>query len=50
MAQTLVGVIGDYFPADQVVSWQFLLDGIRGAIFPKPEAASQPVSATGLGE
>lgn len=50
MAQTLVGVIGDYFPANQAVSWQFLLDGIRGAIFPKPESASQPVSAAGLGE
>jgi len=50
MAQTLVGVIGDYFPADRVVSWPFLLEGIRGAIFPKPEAAPQPVSAAGLGE
>ncbi len=50
MAQTLVGVIGDYFPADRVVSWPFLLEGVRGAIFPKPEAAPHPVSATGLGE
>lgn len=50
MAQTLVGVIGDYFPADRVVSWRFLLEGIRGAIFRKPEAAPQPVSAAGLGE
>ncbi len=50
MAQTLVGVIGDYFPADRVVSWPFLLEGIRGAILPKPEAAPQPVSAAGLGE
>ena len=50
MAQTLVGVIGDYFPADRVVSWRFLLEGIRGAIFPKPEAGPQRVSAAGLGE
>jgi digeranylgeranylglycerophospholipid reductase len=50
MAQTLVGVIGDYLPADRVVSWQFLLGGIRGAIFPKPETAPQPVSAASLGE
>jgi len=50
MAQILVGVIGDYFPADRVVSWPFLLEGIRGAIFPKPEAAPRPVSATGLGK
>jgi flavin-dependent dehydrogenase len=50
MAQTLVGVIGDYFPADRVVSWSFLLDGIRGAVSPKPEAATHRVSATGLGK
>ena len=50
MAQTLVGVIGDYFPADHVVSWPFLLEGIRGAISPKPEAPPHPVSATGLGK
>jgi flavin-dependent dehydrogenase len=50
MAQTLVGVIGDYFPADRVVSWSFIMEGVRGAIFPKPEAASHPVSATGLGK
>lgn len=50
MAQTLVGVIGDYFPADRVVSWRFLLEAIRGAVFPKPEAGSQRVSAAGLGE
>jgi len=50
MAQTLVGVIGDYFSADRVVSWQFLLEGIRGAILPKPETAPHPVSAAGLGE
>jgi len=50
MAQTLVGVIGDYFPADRVVSWPFLLEGVRGTIFPKPEAAPHPVGATGLGE
>lgn len=49
MAQTLAGVIGDYFSADRVVSWLFLLEGVRGAIFPKPEAA-HPVSATGLGK
>jgi flavin-dependent dehydrogenase len=50
MAQMLVGAIGDYFPADRVVSWQFLLAGIRGAIFPKPKTGPQPVSAAGLGE
>ncbi len=50
MAQTLVGVIGDYFPADRVVSWPFLLEGLRGVVFPKPETAPQPVSAAGLGE
>ncbi len=50
MAQTLVGVIGDYFPADRVVSGAFLLEGLRGAIFPKPEAAPHSVSATGLGK
>ena len=50
MAQTLVGVIGDYFPADRVVSWPFLLGGVRGAMFPKPEAAPHPASATGLGK
>jgi len=50
MAQTLVGVIGDYFSADRVVSRQFLLEGIRGAIFPKPETAPHPVSAAGLSE
>jgi len=50
MAQTLVGVIGDYFPADRVVSWSFLLEGVRGVIFPKPEATTHPVSATGLGK
>jgi flavin-dependent dehydrogenase len=50
MAQTLVGVIGDYLPADRVVSWRFLLDGIWGAISPKPEAGPQRVSAAGLGE
>jgi len=50
MAQTLVGVIGDYYPADRVVSWPFLLEGVRGAIFPKPEAAPHPVRATGLGK
>ncbi len=50
MAQTLVGVIGDYFPADRVVSWRFLLKGIRGAIFPKPGTGSHRVSAVGLGE
>ena len=50
MAQTLVGVIGDYLPADRVVSWRFLLEGIRGVIFPKPEAGPQCVSAAGLGE
>jgi flavin-dependent dehydrogenase len=50
MAQTLVGVIGDYFPADRVVSWPFLLEGVRGAVFPKPETAPHPVSATGLGK
>ena len=50
MAQTLVGVIGDYFPADRVVSWRFLLEGIRGAIYPKPETGSQRVSAVSLGE
>ncbi|MEE8206982.1 MAG: NAD(P)/FAD-dependent oxidoreductase [Nitrospinaceae bacterium] len=50
MAQTPVGVIGDYLPADRVVSWQFLLEGIRGAVFPKPETAPQSVSAAGLGE
>jgi len=50
MAQTLVGVIGDYFPAERVVSWSFLLEGVRGVISPKPEAAPQPVSATGLGK
>jgi flavin-dependent dehydrogenase len=50
MAQTLVGVIGDYLPADRVVSWRFLLEGIRGAVSPNPEAAPQPVSAAGMGE
>lgn len=50
MAQTLVGVIGDYFPADRAVSWQFLLAGIRGAVFPKPETAPHPVIAAGLGK
>jgi flavin-dependent dehydrogenase len=50
MAQTLVGVIGDYFPADRVVSWPFLLEGVRGVAFPKPETAPHPVSATGLGK
>ncbi len=50
MARTLVGVIGDYLPADQVVSWRFLLDGIRGTISPKAEAGSQHVSTAGLGE
>lgn len=50
MAQTLVGVIGDYFPADHVVSGAFLLEGLRGVIFPKPEAAPHSVSATGLGK
>lgn len=50
MAQTLVGVIGDYFPADRVLAWSFLLEGVRGAIFPKPEAAPHPVSAAGLGK
>ena len=50
MAQTLVGVIGDYLPAERVVSWRFLLEGIRGAISPKPAASSQQVSAAGLGE
>ena len=50
MAQTLVGVIGDYFPAERVVSWGFLLEGIRGAIFPKPEAGPQRVRTAGLGE
>ena len=50
MAQTLVGVIGDYFPAESVVSWSFLLEAIRGAISPKPEATPHPVSATGLGK
>jgi flavin-dependent dehydrogenase len=50
MAQTLVGVIGDYFPADRVVSWPFLLEGVRGAMFPKPEAAPHPMSAAGLGK
>ena len=47
MAQTLVGVIGDYLPADRVVSWRFLLEGIRGAIIPKPGAAPQRVNAAG---
>jgi hypothetical protein len=50
MAQTLVGVIGDYLPADRVVSWRFLMEGVRGAIYPKPETGSQRVSAVGLGE
>ncbi len=50
MAQTLVGVIGDYFPADRVMSWPFLLEGVRGVAFPKPETAPHPVSATGLGK
>jgi len=50
MAQTLVGVIGDYLPADRVVSWKFLLEGIRGAVSPKPETAPQSVSVAGLGE
>ena len=50
MAQTLVGVIGDYLPAERVVSWRFLLEGIRGAISPKPGAGPQQVSAAGLGE
>jgi flavin-dependent dehydrogenase len=50
MAQTLVGVIGDYFSADRVVSWPFLLKGIRGVVSPKPETAPQSVSAVGLGK
>ena len=50
MAQTLVGVIGDYFPADRVVSWRFLAEGVRGAIYPKPGTGSHRVSAVGLGE
>jgi len=50
MAQTLVGVIGDYFPADRVVSGAFLLEGLRGAIFPKPKAAPHSMNAAGLGK
>jgi geranylgeranyl reductase family protein len=50
MAQTLVGVIGDYLPADRVVSWRFLLEGIWGTISPKPEADPQCVSTAGLGK
>jgi flavin-dependent dehydrogenase len=50
MSQTLVGVIGDYLPADRVVSWRFLLEGVWGAISPKPEAGTQCVSTAGLGK
>jgi len=50
MAQTLVGVIGDYVPADRVVSWRFLLEWVWGAISPKPEAGPQQVSSAGLGK
>ena len=50
LAQTLVGVIGDYLPASRVVSWRFLVEGIRGAVFPKPAAVSPPVSVAGLAE
>ena len=50
MAQTLVGVIGDYFPAERVLSWRFLLEGIRGAVSPNPEAGPQRVRTAGLGE
>ncbi len=50
LAQTLVGVIGDYLPADRVVSWRFLLEGIRGALFPPPASPPQPASMAGPGE
>ena len=50
LAQTLVGVIGDYLPADRVVSWRFLLEGIRGALFPPPASPPQPVSVAVPGE
>ena len=50
LAQTLVGVLGDYLPADRVVSWRFLVEGIRGAVFPRPAAAPPPVSVAGLVE
>lgn len=48
LAQTLVGVIGDYIPAGRVVSWRFLLEGIKAALTPKP--GSPPARIPGLGE
>ena len=50
LAQTLVGVMGDYLPAERVVSWRFLFEGIRGALFPKPKTGAQPLRVPGLGE
>ncbi len=50
MAQTLVGVIGDYLPAERVVSGRFLVEGIRGALFPKSQTKAQPLRVPGLGE
>ena len=50
LAQTLVGVIGDYLPADRVVSWRFLVQAIRGAVFPKAAAVPPPVGVAGLAE
>jgi flavin-dependent dehydrogenase len=49
MAQTLVGVIGDYLPADRVVSWRFLVEGITSALFPQPKTASPVVKVSGMG-
>ncbi len=50
LAQTLVGVIGDYLPAERVVSWRFLVEGFRGVLFPKPQTGAQPLRVPGLGE
>lgn len=39
LAETLVGVIGDYIPADKVVSLRFLMKLLAGVLF--PEAGSR---------
>ena len=47
-AQTLVGVIGDYIPAERVVSWKFLVAGLRGLF--SPTRGTHSVRVPGLGE
>ncbi|NIP99616.1 MAG: FAD-binding protein [Nitrospinaceae bacterium] len=51
LARTLAGVIGDYYPAERVVSWRFLGKTLRGVCSPKaPGSTTQPCGLHGVGE